>query len=38
MVKVRSKEIHVVMEDKGEPITVGPSIASSMLICKKRAV
>lgn len=38
MVKMKAKEIHMVMEDKWEPITIGPSIASSILICKERAV
>lgn len=35
---MRAKEVHVVMEGRWETITVGSSIAGSMLICKERAV
>lgn len=36
---MRVKENHTMMEDKWEPITMGPTIAGSMLeTCKGRAV
>ena len=36
---MRTKENQMVMEDKWEPMTIGPTIAGSMLeTCKERAV
>lgn len=36
---MRAKENHMVIEDKWEPITMGPTIISSMLeACKGRVV
>lgn len=39
VVTMRLKENHTMMEDKWEPITMGPNIAGSILeTCKGRAV
>ena len=39
VVMMRAKENHMVIEDKWEPISMGPTITGSVLeTCKRRAV